>query len=53
MGEFWRIAARATYALNKVTVINVHRAMVWRGDRLVDETRSMPGTRTSGQFVNA
>ena len=53
MGEFWRIPAGATYALNKVTDINVSRAMVWLGDMPVDETRSTSGTRTSGQFDNA
>ena len=53
MGESWRIAAGATYALNKVTDINVSWAMVWLGDMPVDQTRSTSGIRTSGQFDNA
>lgn len=53
MGESWRIAAGATYALNKVTDINVSWAMVWLGDMPVDQTKSTSGTRTSGQFDNA
>ncbi|MEX5686492.1 MULTISPECIES: OmpP1/FadL family transporter [Pseudomonas] len=53
MGESWRVATGATYALNKVTDINVSWAMVWLGDMPVDQTKSTSGTRTSGQFDNA
>lgn len=53
MGESWRIAAGATYALNKVTDINVSWAMVWLGDMPVDQTKSTSGIRTSGAFDNA
>jgi long-chain fatty acid transport protein len=53
MGESWRIAAGATYALNKVTDVNVSWAMVWLGDLPVDQTKSTSGIRTSGQFDNA
>ncbi|VVQ30221.1 Outer membrane protein P1 [Pseudomonas fluorescens] len=53
MGESWRIAAGATYALNKVTDINVSWAMVWLGDMPVDQTKSTSGIRTSGEFDNA
>jgi long-chain fatty acid transport protein len=53
MGESWRIAAGATYALNKVTDVNVSWAMVWLGDMPVDQTKSTSGIRTSGQFDNA
>jgi long-chain fatty acid transport protein len=53
MGESWRIAAGATYALNKITDINVSWAMVWLGDMPVDQTKSTSGIRTSGEFDNA
>ena len=53
MGESWRIATGATYALNKDTDVNVSWAMVWLGDMPVDQTKSVSGTRTSGQFDNA
>ena len=53
MGESWRIAAGATYALSKVTDINVSWAMVWLGDMPVDQAKSTSGIRTSGQFDNA
>jgi long-chain fatty acid transport protein len=43
----------ATYALNKVTDINVSWAKVWLGDMPVDETKSTSGIRTAGQFDNA
>ena len=49
MGESWRIATGATYALNKDTDINVSWAMVWLGDMPVDQTKSMSGIRTSGR----
>jgi len=53
MGESWRIATGATYALNKDTDLNVSWAMVWLGDMPVDQTKSVSGTRTSGEFDNA
>lgn len=53
MGESWRIATGATYALNRDTDVNVSWAMVWLGDMPVDQTKSVSGTRTSGQFDNA
>ncbi|VVN83773.1 hypothetical protein PS723_01302 [Pseudomonas fluorescens] len=53
MGESWRIAAGATYALNKVTDINVNWAMVWLRGMPADQTKPTSGTRTSGQFDNA
>lgn len=53
MGESWRIATGATYALNKDTDVNVSWAMVWLGDMPVDQTKSVSGNRTSGQFDNA
>ena len=53
MGESWRIATGATYALNRDTDVNVSWAMVWLGDMPVDQTKSVSGTQTSGQFDNA
>ncbi|WP_137807578.1 OmpP1/FadL family transporter [Pseudomonas sp. G(2018)] len=53
MAESWRLATGATYALNKVTDVNVSWAMVWLGDMPVDQTKSPSGNRTSGQFDNA
>lgn len=43
MRESWRIAAGATYALNEVTGINVSWAMVWPGDKPVEETKFTSG----------
>ncbi|EJM66553.1 OmpP1/FadL family transporter, partial [Pseudomonas sp. GM55] len=53
MGESWRIATGATYALNKDTDVNVSWAMVWLGDMPVDQAKSVSGNRVSGQFDNA
>ncbi|KJZ39047.1 OmpP1/FadL family transporter [Pseudomonas fluorescens] len=53
MGESWRLATGATYALNKDTDVNISWAMVWLGDMPVDQTKSVSGTRTSGEFDNA
>jgi long-chain fatty acid transport protein len=53
MNESWRIATGATYALNKVTDVNVSWAMVWLGDMPVDQAKSVSGNRISGQFDNA
>jgi len=53
MDESWRIATGATYALNKDTDVNVSWAMIWMGDMSVDQTKSLSGNRTSGQFDNA
>jgi len=53
MDESWRIATGATYAVNQVTDINVSWAMIWLGDMPVDQTTSLSGNRTSGQFDNA
>ena len=53
MGESWRIATGATYALNQDTDINVSWAMVWLGDMPVDQTKSISGNRVSGQFDDA
>ncbi|VVO46877.1 Outer membrane protein P1 [Pseudomonas fluorescens] len=53
MDESWRIATGATYALNKETDINVSWAMIWIGDMSVDQTKSVSGNRTSGQFDKA
>lgn len=52
MGESWRIATGATYALNKDTDVNVSWVMNWLGDMPVDQTKSVSGNRTSGQFDN-
>ena len=53
MGESWRIATGATYALDKNTDVNLSWAMVWLGDMPVDQTKSTSGSRVSGQFDNA
>ena len=53
MGESWRIATGATYALDKDTDVNLSWAMVWLGDLPVDQTKSTSGSRVSGQFDNA
>lgn len=53
MGESWRIATGATYALDKDTDLNVSWAMVWLGEMPVEQTKSVSGTRTSGEFDNA
>lgn len=53
MGESWRLGTGATYALNKDTDVNVSWALVWLGDMPVDQTKSVSGVRTSGQFDNA
>lgn len=53
MAESWRIATGATYALSKDTDVNVSWAMVWLGDMPVDQTKTVSGSRLSGQFDNA
>ena len=53
MAESWRLATGATYALNKDTDVNVSWAMVWLGDMPVDQTKTVSGSRLSGQFDNA
>lgn len=53
MGESLRLATGATYALNKDTDINLSWALVWLGNLPVDQTKSVSGVRTSGQFDNA
>ncbi|MGE8190255.1 OmpP1/FadL family transporter [Pseudomonas sp. NPDC086278] len=53
MNDSWRLATGATYALNKDTDINVSWALVWLGDMPVDQTKTLSGDRTSGQFDNA
>jgi long-chain fatty acid transport protein len=53
MAESWRIATGATYALNKDTDVNVSWAMVWLGDMPVDQTKTVSGSRISGQFDSA
>ncbi|MEB0228300.1 OmpP1/FadL family transporter [Pseudomonas sp. 10S4] len=53
MGESWRLGTGATYALNKDTDVNVSWALVWLGDMPVDQTKTVSGVRTSGQFDNA
>jgi long-chain fatty acid transport protein len=53
MAETWRIATGATYALNKDTDVNVSWAMVWLGDMPVDQTKTVSGSRISGQFDSA
>ena len=53
MAESWRLATGATYALNKDTDVNVSWAMIWMGDMSVDQTKSLTGSRISGQFDNA
>lgn len=53
MGESWRLATGATYALDKDTDVNISWALVWLGEMPVDQTKSLSGTRTSGQFDNA
>jgi len=53
MNDSWRLATGATYALNKDTDINVSWALVWMGNMPVDQTKTLSGDRTSGQFDNA
>lgn len=53
MGESWRLATGATYAVNQTMDINVSWAMIWLGNMSVDQTKSLSGNRTSGQFDRA
>ncbi|WP_150766688.1 OmpP1/FadL family transporter [Pseudomonas fluorescens] len=53
MAESWRLGTGATYALNEDTDVNVSWALIWLGDMPVDQTKSLSGNRTSGQFDNA
>jgi len=53
MSESWRIATGATYAVNEDTDVNVSWALVWLGDMPVDQSKSISGNRTAGQFDNA
>jgi long-chain fatty acid transport protein len=53
MAESWRLGTGATYALNEDTHVNVSWALIWLGDMPVDQTKSLSGNRTSGQFDNA
>lgn len=53
MNDSWRLATGATYRLNPGTEINVSWALVWLGDMPVDQSKSLSGDRTAGQFDNA
>ncbi|WP_166366332.1 OmpP1/FadL family transporter [Pseudomonas akapageensis] len=53
VGESWRLAAGWTYSLAPDTDLNLSWVTVWLGDMPVDQTKSLSGVRTSGQFDNA
>ncbi|WP_137819690.1 OmpP1/FadL family transporter [Pseudomonas sp. 2FG] len=53
MGASWRLATGATYALDRDTDLNLSWVMVWLGDMPIDQSKSLSGDRTSGQFDNA
>ncbi|PXX54668.1 long-chain fatty acid transport protein [Pseudomonas sp. LAMO17WK12:I10] len=53
MSAAWRFAAGLTYSLNKETDLNFSWVTVWMGDMSVDQTKSLSGNRTSGEFDNA
>ncbi len=53
IGQTWRIATGATYALGKDTDINVSWAMVWLGDMPVEQTKPTTGNQLCSQFDNA
>ncbi|MCY1438999.1 hypothetical protein D9M71_552170 [compost metagenome] len=53
MGQSWRLATGATWALDKDTDVNFSWTLIWLGDMPVDQSKSLSGERTSGEFDNA
>ena len=53
VGEAWRLAAGVTYALAPDTDVNLSWTTIWLGDMPVDQTKTLSGVRTSGQFDDA
>ena len=53
MGAAWRFATGLSYSLNKETDFNFSWVTVWMGDMPVDQTKSLSGSRVSGEFDNA
>nr|WP_259640083.1 outer membrane protein transport protein [Pseudomonas syringae group genomosp. 3] len=53
MSAQWRLGTGVTYAVDKGTDLNLSWDMVWMGDLSVDQSKSLSGDRTSGEFSNA
>lgn len=53
MGDAWRFAAGLSYALDQDTDVNFSWVTLWLGDMPVDQTKTLSGDRTSGEFSNA
>jgi long-chain fatty acid transport protein len=53
MGESWRLATGATWALDQDTDVNFSWVFIWLDDMPIDQTKSLSGERTSGEFSNA
>ncbi len=53
MGESYRFATGATYALDQNTDVNLSYVLAWLGDMPTDQSKSLSGNRTSGEFKGA
>jgi long-chain fatty acid transport protein len=53
MSAQWRVGTGFTYSVDNNTDLNLSWDLVWMGDLPVDQSKSLSGDRTSGEFSNA